>query len=176
MLFKPFPIIVTKQLRLIELTHAHIEELFFMRSDKRMHEYTDTLPDETLIETQDYIEKMIKGMTDNKWIIWAIEHKLSKRIIGTISIWNILDNCAELGYGIIPDYQGYGYMKEDLKEVVQYGLNDLGLSYLDAYTEISNLKSKYLLERLKFEYINEVIDKGYRNNRNYQMLCYRIKN
>jgi len=176
MLIKPFPILETKQLNLIELTYEHIVDLFLMRSDIRMHEFTDTLPDLTHDDTRLYIDKMINGVNQSKWIIWAIEHKDTKKIIGTISIWNILNNSTELGYGIMPSYQGFGYMKEALGEVIEFGLTKLGLSYLDAYTEVSNLRSKSLLERLKFEYINEVIDTGYTNNRDYRMLCYRIYN
>jgi len=39
-----------------------------------------------------------------------MEHKQSKKIIGSISIWNtnMEQNNGELGYGIIPDYQALG--------------------------------------------------------------------
>lgn len=176
MLFQPFPVLETKHLNLIELSDEHTDDFFIMRNDIRMHEFTDTKPDVSIDDTHRYIDKMIHGVNQNKWLIWAIEHKNVKKIIGTISIWNINDNCAELGYGIHPDYQGYGYMQEALLEVVHFGLNNLGLKALDAYTEVSNLRSKSLLEKCKFEYMNEVIDKGYNNNRDYKMMGYRIQN
>lgn len=119
--FQPFPILDTTHLKLIELTHQHIHDLFNVRSDARMHEYTDTLPDKTLMETQIYIEKMLKGIADTKWIIWAIEHKEIKMVIGTISIRNFQNNIAELGFGIMPGYQGKGLMKEALLAVLNYG-------------------------------------------------------
>ena len=63
---------------------------------------------------------MNKGIDDNKWIIWAIEHNQSHKVLGTISIWNINEEqrSGELGYGIIPDYQGQGLMKESLLDVI----------------------------------------------------------
>jgi len=176
MLFQPFPVLETNHLRFIELSYEHIDDLFLMRNDTSMHEFTDTLPDLTLDDTRLYIDKMINGVNQSKWIIWAIEHKVSKKIIGTISVWNIVDNCAELGYGIIPNHQGYGYMQEALLVVLKYSFNNLGLTSLDAYTEVTNLRSKNLLEKCKFEYMNEVMDKGYNNNRDYKMMCYRKEN
>jgi len=176
MLFQTFPVLETNRLRLIELSYEHIDDLFLMRNDSSMHKFTDTKPDLTYEDTHTYINKMIKGVNQNKWIIWAIEHKVSKKIIGTISIWNIVDNCAELGYGIIPDYQGYGYMQEALLVVLKFGFDNLGLTSLDAYTEVTNLRSINLLEKCKFKTIKEVIDKGYITNRDYQMICYRIQN
>ena len=50
-------------------------DLFEMRNDPRMSEYIDTKLDETTDETKAYIDKMNKGIDNNKWIIWAIEHK-----------------------------------------------------------------------------------------------------
>jgi ribosomal-protein-alanine N-acetyltransferase len=32
---------------------------------------------------------MNKGVDYNKWIIWAVEHEVSKKVIGSICIWNI---------------------------------------------------------------------------------------
>jgi ribosomal-protein-alanine N-acetyltransferase len=102
-------------------------------------------------------------------------HKTSQEIIGSISLWNFTNNSAELGYGIHPAYQGRGYMKETLTEVIKYGLYGLGLSYIDAYTEISNHQSIGLLEKCGFIFINTTIDKGYLNNRDYQLKCYRTQ-
>ncbi|WP_225986140.1 GNAT family N-acetyltransferase [Psychrobacillus glaciei] len=51
-----------------------------------------------------------------KWVIWAIEHKQSKKVTGTINIWNLNkeEKSGELGYGIIPAYQGQGLMFKTL--------------------------------------------------------------
>jgi len=173
--FQPFPILETTHLRLIELSYEHINDLYLMRNDNSMHEFTDTKPDDSIEETRIYIQKMIKGAVDNKWIIWAIEHKGTKKIIGTICIWNIMNNSAELGYGITPDYQAQGLMQETLIRIVEYGLTNLGFYYLDAYTEVSNIRSIKLLEKCGFKYYKKTIDIGHLHNRDYHMMCYRIQ-
>ncbi|MFT9495474.1 GNAT family N-acetyltransferase [Anaerosolibacter sp.] len=176
--FNPFPVLETKNLILRRMEHRDVHDVLEMRKDPRMHEYTDTKPDETPEETQVYIEKMNKGIDENKSIIWAIEHRQSKKVIGSISIWNINleEGIGELGYGINPEYQGRGFMKEALLEVIDFGFNAMNLRALDAYTEENNLKSNKLLGSCKFTEIDRVDDQGYHSNRIYHMIVYRLKN
>jgi [ribosomal protein S5]-alanine N-acetyltransferase len=176
--FEPFPVEATKNLLLRRMEHKDIDDIFQMREDSRMHEYTDTKPDNSLEETKAYIDKMNKGVDENKWVIWAIENKESKKVIGSISIWNIdmEQRSGELGYGIIPDYQGKGLMKEALLSVIDYAFKIMKLRALDAYTEETNVESYQLLENCKFEKVNKVDDQGSYSNRVYHMVVYRLNN
>lgn len=175
--FNPFTAIETKNLILRRITHDDTHDIFELRKDPRMNEYTDTRLDESLEETKSYIDKMNKGVDENKWVIWAIEHKQSKKVVGTISIWNINKErkSGDLGYGIIPEYQGKGLMKEALLSVVDYGFNAMNLSALEAYTEEKNIKSIKLLEGCKFTEVNRVDDEGQYSNRVYHMVVYRLE-
>ena len=175
--FMPFPVLETKNLILRRMDYDNIDDLFEMRKNPRMHEYTDTKLEENPDETKAYIDKMNKGIDDNKWIIWAIKHKQSQKVIGTISIWNIdiEQETGELGYGIIPSFQGRGLMKEALLTVTKYGFNVMELQAIDAYTEQHNIKSIKLLEKCNFSEINRVDDEGYFSNRVYHMVVYRLE-
>lgn len=174
----PFPVIETANLLLRKLAPEDKHDIFRMRKDPIMHEYTDSKPDANIEETEAYIDRMLKGIAENKWIIWAIEHKQSGKVIGTISIWNIdrEKEIAELGYGIIPDYRGKGLMKEALSAAVNYGFGAMKLKALDAYTEENNISSNKLLENCRFKIIDKVDDQGYCNDRIYHMIVYRLYN
>jgi ribosomal-protein-alanine N-acetyltransferase len=173
----PFPVIETKNLILRKITNDDVYDIFELRNDPRMNEYTDTRLDETQEETKSYIEKMNKGNDEGKWIIWAIEHKQHKKVIGSVSIWNIYleQRSAELGYGITPSYQNKGLMTEALLSVIDYGFNVMNLSSLEAYTEEKNINSIKLLETCKFIEVNRVDDKGYYSDRIYHMVVYRLE-
>lgn len=160
------------------MDYSDINDLLEMRKDPRMNEYTDTKLEESTDETKIYIDKMNKGINDNKWIIWAIQHRESQRVIGSISIWNINTELqsGELGYGIIPDYQGKGLMREALLSAIEYGFITMNLKVLEAYTEEQNLKSINLLEKCNFFETNRIDEKGYFNNRIYSMIVYRLEN
>jgi len=175
--FNPFPILETKNLCLRKMIAEDAEDVFQMRTDPRMIEFTDSKLDDSLEETNSYIAKMNRGVDEGRWIIWAIEHKQSKKVIGSISIWNMdtEQKSAELGYGIIPKYQNRGLMKEALLRVANYSFDVMNLKALDAYTEDKNINSIKLLESNNFIEVNRVDDEGYYSDRIYHMIVFRLE-
>lgn len=167
--------LVTKRLILRDLSMEDSKDIFNMRSNPDMHLFTDTVPDTTIDDTAKYLEKMISGASENKWYIWAIEDKQSSKAIGTISIWNFDEQMqsAELGYGIIPDFQRKGLMMEALTAVIDYGFDSLELIAIDAYTEQENISSIKLLEKSGFKLIDHVDDIGVNTDKTYHMNVYR---
>lgn len=176
--FNPFPTLETNNLLLRKMDENDRNDIYEMRKDPRMNEYTDSKEDENISETTAYIEKMNKGIDENKWIIWAIEHKLTQKVIGSISIWNMNDELksGELGYGIIPSFQGKGLMKEALQSVVKYGFTVMKLKEIVAYTEENNHASLRLLESCQFIEIDKVKEDGYYKKQVFQMIVYRLQN
>lgn len=174
---RPFPTLETENLMLREILASDKEALFAMRSEPRMHTYTDTIPDESPAQTKAYIEKMRAGVEENRWIIWAMEDKQEKKAIGIVGIWNFdfQRNSAELSYGIAPAFQGRGLMKEALVPVLDYGLRTMLLSALEAYTEQGNSPSRRLLEALGFIETEQVDDVSADGMRIYHMIVYRLE-
>lgn len=160
------------------MTDKDAQDIFEMRNDPRMIEFTDSSLDKNIEETKSYIVKMNGGVEKGQWIIWAIEHKQAKKVIGSISIWNFNfdQKSGELGYGIIPDYQNKGLMKEALLSVIQYGFKELVLNAIEAYTEENNISSIKLLEKCQFNAVNKVSEEGYFSDRTYHMIVYRLEN
>lgn len=173
--FTEFPLMETRRLVLRRLIEEDLGDLFNMRKDPEMHEYTDTIPDASLKDTKEYLERMDKGINEGNWLLWGIQLKETNRIIGSVSIWNFTEsrNGAELGYGIVPHMQGKGYMVESLQAVMDYCFNTIGMDWVEAYTEEGNESSTRLLENLGFVQINKVIDQGYNKDRLYNMLVFR---
>jgi len=177
MRFNPFPVLETEHLILRKMTASDRDDLFAMRSDERMHAYTDTKPDSDLAQTEAYLEKMIQGVNEDRWIIWAIEHRVSRRAIGSVGIWNFNEDgsSAELSYSIAPDEQGKGYMKEALTRVISFAKDNLRLRLLEAYTEVENTPSRKLLERLHFVEVGQVDDVSADGTRVYHMIVYQLE-
>jgi len=172
--FLPFPNIETPLLHLRRLRREDASDLFEMRSDLRMHEHTDTSPDNTPEESLVYIDKMNRGVDEGRWVIWAIEHKGTGAVIGTISIWNFDSggNSGELGYGLIPSFQGQGLMKESLLAVTDYGFKHLHLQTMEAYTDEQNHSSSRVLEACGFARVKTVREEGYVQKRVFDMAVY----
>jgi len=176
--FSPFPILKTNRLTLRQLTQADCADLFMMRHDPSMIEFTDSKSDETISDTAAYIDRMKKGVEDDRWILWGLEHGESGQVIGSISLWNFDwdANSAELGYGLTPTFHGRGFMTEALTGVVDYAFHTLRLSTLMAYTETQNLPSIKLLDKCGFVVVDRAAEKGTFSDRVFQMLIYQLGN
>ena len=177
MMFDPFPVLETERLILRKMSPDDRDDFFTMRSDKRMHEYTDTTPDHDISQTEEYLAKMLRGVDESRWIIWAIQHRASARVIGFVGIWNFdeTQTTAELSYGIAPEFQGKGYMSEALTRVIEYAFDTLKLAALEAYTETENTPSRRLLERIGFGEAGQVDDPSADGTRVYHMIVYRLQ-
>ncbi len=174
--FNPFPELETERLFLRKLKEEEdMYDVFNMRKDPSMHEYTDTRPDEKLEDSIDYIRRMNQGVDENKWIVWGLQDKGSDRIIGTISIWNIYpdEEKAELGFGIVPEFRGRGIMTEGLREVVDYSFREANFKKLEAFTEEGNSKSISVLQRCGFIEDRRVIDQSPFDGKEYKMVVYK---
>lgn len=158
--FNPFPVLETDRLTLRQLHMSDDEIIFRYQSDKENFKYVD-IPIYTRIEeAQRYIVKMNIGVSENKWIIWAIADRCTNHILGTISIWNIVEeeSKAELGYCLYPGNLGKGIMTETLTRVLEYGFDTLDIENIEAYTSASNVKSIRLLERKDFSRASSFIE------------------
>lgn len=175
---KLFPTLQTERLKLVELHERQKQDLFNMRRDPKHHLYTDSLPDQSLEDTKDYIQKMVKGVREGKWLIWGIEINETGHIAGTISLWNFneANRTGELGYGLIKTAQQKGYMKEALEAVIKFGFEVLELSEIQAFTEAENTKSIQLLEKLAFEHSDTIEESGYLVGKTYVMRIYTLNN
>lgn len=172
-----FPEITTDNLLLRRMNYKDIPDLFDIRSNPKMIEFKDGKIEENYDETKAYIDMMNKGINENKWIIWAIEHKTLHKVIGSISIWNIDDEKmnGELGYGINPDYQRKGFMQEVLLKVVEFGFAELDLIEIFAYTEEDNLNSIGLLEKNNFKEVDRIEEEGYFKKEVFKMVVFSMK-
>ncbi len=70
---------------------------------------------------------------------------MSQAVVGTIGLWNS-DPWPEpeLGYWLLPEYQGKGYGTEAGLAVKKYALEDLALPTLVSYIDAENEPSKKL--------------------------------
>ena len=68
----------------------------------------------------------------------------------------------DVGYALLPEFRSKGYAFEATKAVLAFAKNDLQIDPIVAITNIDNIKSCKLLERLglKFDKIIQLDDEG----------------
>ena len=150
--FQSFPVLTTPRLRLREIQEEDKAGLFKLRSDSRVMEFLDTPLLATLEEAAEFVTKIKKAFTNNEGITWVISLHENPELIGTIGFWRIIKehHRAEIGYMLIPEWQGKGIMQEALQEVMEYGFKVLNLHSVEANINPANQASLRLMERNQF--------------------------
>ncbi len=167
--FKNFPEIRTKRLLLREATFKDIKSVFDLRSSKEINKFVGTKRVENLEEAKDFIEVCKELFQKEKRIFWLIEHQT--QIIGSVVLHQIdIDkNYAEIGYKLKPEFHKKGIMTEAIESVLAFGIHQMKLKTIEAFTHKNNLASIALLNKLNFIFQPDRKCNTYAFNRIYKL-------
>ena len=91
---------------------------------------------------------------------WFIETTAGTRL-GELCFKGLsADGTAEIGYGILPDFQNRGYATEAVKAVTAWALSQPGVNTITAETEADNLSSQKVLLNCGFLATGEQGEEG----------------
>ncbi|WP_040205072.1 GNAT family N-acetyltransferase [Neobacillus jeddahensis] len=147
-----FPILETKRLKLIELTHQHVDTLFEILSLEEVTRFYGTQPFTLQAEASRLIDMFHKNYLEKRGIRWGIKLKENQRIIGTIGLnaLHLKNKRAEIGYELHPSFWRMGYVSEAIKEVLQFSFKQVDLFRIGAVVYPENDASLNLLIKLGF--------------------------
>ena len=150
--FNPFPVIHTERLTLRNFNKNDANDLFKLRSDKKVMQFIDRPIATTVKDASEHINKILEFLKNNYGITWAISIKNNKKLIGTIGLWRIIHEHyrAEIGYMLHADFHAKGIMHEAMKPVLDYGFNIMNLHSVEANVNPDNHASIKLLEKNGF--------------------------
>ncbi len=152
--FEPFPALCTARLALRALRAQDCDRLLALRSDPKVLRYMNREPMTAPQDAINELNRLQKGQQDGRWVVWAVCKAGEDVLMGTACLWNFDgDGGAEVGYDLMPCFQGKGYMAEALAAVLGYGFGALALRRVEARTHPGNAPSRRLLERLGFSFV-----------------------
>jgi ribosomal-protein-alanine N-acetyltransferase len=150
--FHPFPILYTERLVLKSITKNDANDIFKMRSDKKVMQFISRPMSATVNDALEYITKLQESLNGKYGITWAVSLRDDNNIIGTIGFWRIEKEHyrAEIGYMLSKDFHGKGIMHEAMQPVLDYGFNVMKLHSVEADADPNNIASIKLLEKNNF--------------------------
>jgi ribosomal-protein-alanine N-acetyltransferase len=100
----------------------------------------------------EHIAMIDSKIDSNEGINWAITLKDNPKLIGIIGHYRIKPEHyrAEIGYMLLPEYQGKGIISEAVREAVKYGFNVMNLHSIEAIIAPENYGSAKVLEKNGF--------------------------
>jgi ribosomal-protein-alanine N-acetyltransferase len=151
--FSEFPILTTARLILRKVSLGDAQVIHQLRSDIEVVRLMGKKPFTTLDEAITYIKRIESLVSNNECIFWGISYGNSTELIGVICFWNfdILNETVEIGYELLPEFQGKGIMKEAIACLLEYGFDTMGARKIVAFPSVENPASVKLLEKSGFK-------------------------
>ncbi|WP_010095527.1 GNAT family N-acetyltransferase [Ornithinibacillus scapharcae] len=148
-----FPILYTNRLKLVEINHSFVVNIFNVLSRDEVTKYYGRDSLKSLEEAENIIEHFQVLFQEGRGFRWGIVLKSTNEFVGTIGIHNYSANMkrAEVGFELHPDYWRKGILTEALNRVLEYCFVDLGLYRIAAITFPANKASNGLLEKVGFK-------------------------
>lgn len=150
--FLPFQILQTERLILRRVVKEDVPEIFALRSDQEVMKYIPRPLLKTEEEAIAHITAIDEKIDSNEGINWAITQKGSPKLIGIIGHYKLKPEHfrSEIGYMLLPEYQGKGIISEAIKEVVNYGFEVMKLHSIEAIIDPENISSEKVLKKNGF--------------------------
>ncbi|MEZ4963870.1 MAG: GNAT family N-acetyltransferase [Saprospiraceae bacterium] len=150
--FSPFPVFQTERLYLRQPCAGDAAKMLLLRTDASVNAFIDRAPSRSEQEMLELIQKLNRGIENNESAYWIISQPPSEDLIGTICLWQYEpESCsAEIGFELLPGFQGKGIMQEALQGVLEFAFGVIGLKKIEAYTDRRNEASLRLLRRNGF--------------------------
>jgi len=169
MIFTPFPEIKSERLFLRKIEISDSDVILFLRSNETVTKFIERPENrktKNIADAIKFIKELNEYLETNKSIAWGITIKNNPKIIGTICLWNFSKDkkTAEVGYDLDPKFQRKGIMNETMKMIIDFGFKELKLDKIEAFTHHKNENSKKLLEKNRFELIENRKDLDNKSN------------
>jgi ribosomal-protein-alanine N-acetyltransferase len=170
------PNIVTDRLLLRELSFKDTDDVYEYASIPAVTTFLVWHPHQSRQDSIDFINFAKEQFVKNITIIWGIEFKEERKLIGTIDLRNtqLINNCGEIGYVISNKYWNRGIMTEALKSVIKFGFNDLKLHRIEAHCETENIGSSRVMEKAGMKNEGVLREKIYIKNKYRSMKMFSI--
>ena len=105
-----------------------------------------------LDEAHAAIEQAQAGYRDGSALVFGIELRETGQLIGNVNLHRFfeMNRRCEVGYALLPEHQGRGYVAEALTALIDYAFDELDLIRIEADINPRNTASARVVERLGF--------------------------
>ena len=150
--FLPFKNLESGRLLLRQITAEDVNEIFELRSNKEVMKFIPRPLCITLDDAMGHVNMIQHKIEENEGINWAITLKKDNKLIGYIGHYRIKWEHfrSEIGYMILPQFNGQGIVSEAIKLVVEYGFNEMNMHSLEGIIDPENAASARVLEKNGF--------------------------
>jgi ribosomal-protein-alanine N-acetyltransferase len=174
--FKNFPTLTTERLILRNIESSDAALIHKLRSDETVNAFVGRDNSSTLEKAKEFIIRIQNLVAKNESIYWIIRLKENNDLIGSICLWNFdpENEAVEIGYEMLPEFQGKGIMSEAIKEVIHYAFSGIKAKVITAFPSSDNINSVAILKKMNFEIDDKKFNNTHEKVKN--LITYTLKN
>lgn len=148
---KKQPTLDTKRLRLRAFRAGDLQAMHDLYGDADNLRYW-SVPASPDIGVTRRLMKWHLAYRPRHYVMWAVEEIKSRKLVGMINYHrrDLREKRVDVGWLILPQHQGKGYMTEAGRALLRHLFDDLGVHKVEALIEPANKPSAALAKRLGF--------------------------
>lgn len=157
-IFSHIPQLATPRLILRGLKVSDYVDMYDYARRSDVTKYLTWKPHSSRAYTREYLEYILTRYRVGEFYDWAIVWQefgeADAKMIGTCGFtrFDYVNNSAEIGYVINPDFRGRGIAGEAARRVVRFGFEELGLNRIEARYIHGNTASRNVMEKIGMKY------------------------
>lgn len=175
--FHPFKTLYTDRLLLRRLTLDDLESIYQLRSNPKLMKYIPRPLIKDLEEAKAHFEMIEEKIEANVGINWGITLKEApQKVFGIIGHYRISPENyrSEIGYMLLEEYSGKGYVTEAIDAVLKYGFYDLDLHSIEAVIDPANIASEKVLLKCGFVKEAHLLENEYFSGKFWDSVIYSL--
>lgn len=147
-----FPQLTSERLLYRQFTEADLENVYKGLSHPEVIPFYGVSFD-SLEATQEQIEWFANLEKTDTGIWWAICDQATESFVGAGGLNDLSreHGKAEIGFWLLPDYWGKGYMQEGMRTILDHAFGPMGLHRIEGYVFSGNANCKKAMDRLNFQ-------------------------
>ena len=137
-IFRDIPEITTERLKLRMITQHDLYDVYEYSKNPETSRFLLWSAHRSVYDTKMLLNTIKKKYKQCDFFEWGIEYQ--GKMIGTAGFtsFQIINDSAEIGYVINPEYKGKGIATEAVKAVIKFGFENLALNRISAKYIIGN--------------------------------------
>lgn len=142
----------TERLRLRPFRDSDAASILALFMDKGFMEYSSAPMFKSIKEADAMVVRDAEKRATGERLRLGIERLEDSALIGYCDLFNIDRDCqkGEIGYGLLTEECGFGFMNEALSAFLNWVLNELPLNRVMAEIDPANTNSERIVKRLGF--------------------------
>lgn len=141
---------------LVPVSSKDVERLTLLIRNKAVRKY---LFDGVILQKKQ-IEEMIASSKESfqqkNYGLWLIQNEMAQTALGFGGLWHFFDETEpQLVIALHPNFQNKGVATKTMQLLINFSLETLSFSYIDASCDAENSSSLRMLQRLGMEYMGD---------------------